>query len=341
MVAADLAELQLGRELALYAESYAVSGKELASVFGLRESTVVELQSHCRGKNTAVNIDGTIPSIDYWGIPEMAKRYGPVTRVIGHKGSDLVLYESELGILPFRRSSERINGYLHCEHMLMRFGDNAWVQIKGTEYGYGGVGPTTAFRALQLAGLPEKAAQTVFSEVGINYDIDDNGAVREREFQECPPGLPKMANDGTLVVVIRGFSWNDSALHQMSWWFDYLNQEGISLPWNDGPLRVSLYARRADAAQVGFRTSDGDIPQLVIERGDLQIWLVEFVKDDPAVWIPRQFRRYLTMLNLLPTDVVALDDASPRQRWLASHAKRRPPIIRLSVEQATRVPNLG
>ncbi|WP_131823721.1 hypothetical protein [Mycobacterium talmoniae] len=208
------------------------------------------------------------------------------------------------------------------------------------EFGYGGQGPSDACRALQLAGLPEETAHTVFTRNGVNYLIEDGGSIRERDFGEPPPSLPKLATDGSLVVVIHGYESNECGAEELRDWIEYLDDEGNSPPWKNGPRRISLYPLRDDAEQDGFVSDDG-VPQLIIEQGDLQIWLVEFVHDSEKVWIPRQYRRYLEILGELPEDTVARDDASPFRRWWTSHADRRPRIIELGEGKVNRVPRIG
>lgn len=341
IAAADLADLELGRELEEHCQRFSISSDVLAQELGLRQSTTAELRGLSQGKVTALGPDGTIPSISYSRIPEFSERYGSVSRVIGHAGSGLVLHESGLGLQPFYRNGKHSRRYISCDHMLMRFGDDAWVQIKGVQFGYGGAGPSHAYRALQLAGLSEEVSRVVFFRDGINLLIDEDGSIRERDFGEPPPVLPRLATDGSLVAVVHGSNWHESGVNRMRNWIDYLDQAGNSLPWKPGPRRISLYPSRLDAERDGFDSSPDGVPQLVIEQGDLQLWLIEFVEDDPSVWIPRQFRRYLEIVDKLPQIIVKSDDSPPFRRWLTSHAHRRPRVIELGEGKVTRVPKLG
>jgi hypothetical protein len=224
----------------------------------------------------------------------------------------------------------------------MRFGNDAWVQIKRVQFGYGGEGPGNAHSALRLAEIPDEVAHTVFYSDGINLLIEDNGLIHEKDFGVTPPTMPKLATDGSLVVVIHGSRWDEAGEEKLCDWIDYLDKgNDTSLLWKNGPRRISLYPLREDAQHDGFDCSRDGVPQLVIEQGDLQLWLVEFVEDDPAVWIPRQFRRYLEVLGAIPQTVIENDDAPAFRRWLTSHTDRRPRVIGLGDGKVTRVPKLG
>jgi hypothetical protein len=338
--AADLADLELGRALDEHCQEFSVSTGQLAGRLQMSPALVAELGSLSQGRLTALNGDGTVPSMSYSRIPDMIERYGRVSRVIGHVGSGLVLHESRLGLKAFYCDAGCHRRYIFCERMLIRFGDDAWAQIKGVQYGYGGSGPSDAYRALRLAGVPEESADAVFSSNGVNYVIEDDGSVQSRDFGATPPQTPELATDGSLVVTIRGSRWDENGDVALRAWVAYLAKDDISLPWNNGERRISIYPSRVRAERDGFDSSYDGIPQMIIEQGDLQIWLIEFVEDDPAVWIPKQFRRYLEVLNALPEDILAADDASPFRRWLASHSHRRPSVIGLGAGKVTRVPRL-
>ncbi|SHU30786.1 Uncharacterised protein [Mycobacteroides abscessus subsp. bolletii] len=339
VAAADLAELELGRELGQHCQKFGVSMDELADELELRTSAMVGFRDMSQGKFTALSPDGTVPTVTYGHVSELTEKYGPVSRVIGHVGSDVVLYESDLGLKPFYRDGDRYGKYIFCEHMLLRFGDDAWVQVEGMQFGYGGTGPSNAYRVLLGVGLPEEIAELVFARNSINLIIGDDGDIVEKEFDDYPPSLPKLADDGSLVVIIHGSRLGESNRELLRWWIDYLDSEDVRVPWTDGPRRISVYHSRSDAREDGFDSYDG-IPQLIIEQGDLQIWLIEFVEDDSSVWIPRQFRRYLEILGALPEDIIAGDDASRFHRWKMSHGHRRPRIVPLGAGKVSRVPKL-
>lgn len=321
----DIANLELGEALEEYREMFSASSTELARRFDISPVVVEELADLSLGRSTALKSNGTIPVISQGHIPDMIEQFGRVTRVIGHVSSNAVLCESGLPIEKFYRDGVYSDRYIHCEHMLLRFGRDAWAQVERVLYGYGGMGPTYAHKALQNAGLPEDIAELVFYQNYVNYVIDDEGYASEKDFGEVFPSEPKLASDGSLVVVIKGYSWDDEVAEQMRDWIDYLDSPDASLPWNTGERRVSLYCSRDDAEQDGFASPEG-VPQLIIEQGDLQLWLVEWVDDDPTVWIPKDLRPYARILGEF-TEEMAKDDAPPFRRWRTSHGSRRPRVL--------------
>lgn len=339
IAAADVAGLELGAAIDQYCQEFSMETADVAAGLMLGESAVAELRTLSRGKLTALDRDGAIPAITHSEIPAMIEQFGPVSRVIGHAGSGLVLYESGLGLSPFYPRGDRAGRQIFCEHMLMRFGNDAWLQIKGVQFGYGGMGPTRAHQALELAGLPADIADSVFYADGINLVVAEDGAVVERDFGEPPPGVPDLATDGTLVAVIDCNQCDDAGESALRSWLTYLDSN--KTVWKSGPRRISLYPLHEDAVADGFSRARGHVPQLIVEQGDLQIWLAGPAEYDPGAWIPPVFRRYLEVLDVLPTNVVAHDDASPFRRWLSSHAHRRPRVIGFPEgNTVTRVPQL-
>lgn len=339
IAAADVAGLELGAAIDRYCQEFSVETADVAAGLTLGESALAELRTLSRGKLTGLDRDGAIPAITHSEIPAMINQFGPVSRVIGHAGSGLVLYESGLGLTPFYPRGDHAGRQIFCEHMLMRFGNDAWIQIKGVQFGYGGMGPTRAYQALDLAGLPEDIASSVFYADGINLVVAEDGAVAERDFGKPPPGIPDLATDGTLVAVIDCNKWDDAGEAALRRWLAYLDSN--ETVWKTGPRHISLYPLHEDAVADGFSRAHGHVPQLIVEQGDLQIWLAGPAEYDTGAWIPRVFRRYLEVLNVLPKNVVDHDDASPFRRWLSSHAHRRPRVIGFPEgNTVTRVPQL-
>lgn len=321
----DLVNLELGEALEEYRKEFPVPTPELARRFDLSPVVIEELSDLSLGRSTALTSNGTIPIIGQGRVQDMIEQFGPVTRVIGHVSSNAVLCESGLPIEKFYRDSQYSGRYIHCEHMLLRFGRDAWAQVERVLYGYGGMGPTYAHKALQNAGLSEDIAELVFYQNYVNYVIDDEGYASEKEFGASFPSEPELASDGSLVVVIRGYSWDEGVADQMRYWIDYLDSPDASLPWNNGERRVSLYRSSADAKQDGFGSTEG-IPQLIIEQGDLQLWVMVSADDDPTVWIPEELRPYARILGEF-SEEMDKDDAPPFKRWLTSHGSRRPRIL--------------
>ncbi|MBF9319425.1 hypothetical protein [Mycobacteroides chelonae] len=335
----DIANLELGEALEEYRKTFSVSSTELARRFDISPVVVEELADLSLGRSTALKSNGTIPVISQGHVPDMIEQFGRVTRVIGHVSSNAVLCESGLPIEKFYRDSEHSGRYVHCEHMLLRFGRDAWAQVERVLYGYGGMGPTYAHKALQNAGLPEEIAELVFYQNYVNYVIDDEGCAAEKEFGAAFPSEPELASDGSLVAVIRGYSWDEGVAEQVRYWIDYLDSADESLPWSNGERRISLYGSSIDAKQDGFSSAHG-IPQLIIEQGDLQLWVVVSTDDDKTVWIPEELRPYARILGEF-SEEMEKDDASPFRRWLTSHGSRRPRILTGRQGGISRTPTLN
>lgn len=346
------ATTELGRELTLAVgrdvhalRSIGLTSAEIARRTGLPLSTLNDYA------NAAVATDTVVSSSLDLGVPAPVKRVGaselvkavaaagPVVEIIaaGPDAGDVraVLALSRLSparfVLP--------NGKIDPPHMLMRLQDGRWLSASSSvNVGYSGAGPLTGQQMLETVGVdPDLAVAVTHERVAHVTQVHT----------QQPLWNPLTPNDYCIGVpqVVPGHEESLDLfraripLHSegLMLWLDWLDRPNLP-EWARGDRRGTVFTSAEAARDAGFSSETSAQRHarragiltgspvitypVVIEQGQLQLWLSAPPDPDPSVWVARDFRGPLHRAGLLDEDVVARDDASALRKFFSRRGSR-------------------
>jgi hypothetical protein len=345
---------------------YKVSISEISRQTGIPRATLNDLVKAARAAGFATGDPASrIPWLSGGEFIDYVREHGPVSEIVASFADSDVVYLSQQ---PFARF---IDGeYMRVPHVMVYCeGVSDWVILENASVGYGGTGPSNAYRALLGIGLGDELAGQLAYENRISHlTIDDNGQPtwieegrrwprvslplpqpidggRRFRLKFAPDlsdiGLTVRGMDGLADPTMGGFYPADPSdgltLEQRL--FEYLDEPPT---WLQGTRRASLFTSRNAAYEAGFADEyagkrsriiglpfPSHVYQLVIEQGPLQIWVAEWVPEDPTQWVPSEFHGRLQAAGLFPQEIIERDGASALRKFITGHARNRPTEIRI------------
>lgn len=181
--------------------------------------------------------------------------------------------------------------------------------------GYGGTGPHNAFDVLLKLGLAETEARAVFQHRFLHYDL-----VNGNHRLELAPrhdlyvrGLRLI--DGFPVVVVED---EEGVAHN---WISHVLDREPRLSWADGERVARVYLDYEAAALAGLRALtplDHRIRTLIIEQGELQLWI-------PA-YLPREWTQFVSDEAAEILETAGLSPEISARTWvqkILAHTSRR------------------
>ena len=359
----------IGRDvLALKALGMSVS--EVARRVGIPRPTLNEFVTAAEKSTSGLPI-AEVPAVplSVLGSSELVtavERGGPIVEMVASFAEADVLF---LSGEPFARFVDpNYGGGMRIPNLMLRLEDAGWVGVDNVTVGYGGTGPSNAYRALLSIGIDDELAHEVaFYNRVSHVRLDEHGNaefVQEgRQWPRIGLPAPEPLGDGAHRFCVRmrvgggttysaapaedgdptlnGFYASppdELTLRQR--WLKYLDDPPV---WLSGPesRRGTLFTSPEAAAAAGFSDQGAEQSsaflirsghseyQLIIEQGVLQLWFSAYTSTDPSVWVAPEFHDVLLDAGLLPKDVVEADEASTLRKLLSRHRNRRPASISL------------
>lgn len=292
--------------------------------------------------------------------------YRWVDRVLASFGDRDTIFLSGLPPVVFRRPGASA---FRAPHLLLHVTEpDEWIAVDDVQVGYGGYGPTQTRHVLvdELRLIDSELVDAIaYSRVSIvdpnaspadwfhtddwpyvkvpSLTVDPSGyAISTTEVDHVPPG------DGGFAAAAawrarRVPSANEmnppSGLHR---WIELLDgrlPSKVAFPqWLKGERRARVFLDRQEAIRQGFqwRGENHSSPTVIIEQGDLQIWLRTPSPDNESQWLSDQAHRALMLANVagsrasgarLLERMAAHDAQNIVLRWVHSRIELRPLVV--------------
>lgn len=251
--------------------------------------------------------------------------------------------------------------------MLILTKDGGWVGVENVTVGYGGTGPSNAVRELNGLGLaPDLVNLIAYSRV-TDVDLDQpEQALHTHQWPRIPMGTPWPVNDFFVSVVhVEDPAWRRSGPFGLPRWdprplTDNLEDQtshgfyatpsseplltswlaALDSPtkpdWMTGPRRARVYLDRQLAQDHGFtrttlqpRSHEYGVYPVIIEQGQLQLWLSIPTSNDPTVLFTPEIYSALDQSGFYTEDLQAKDSQGAFWRWIRSFGTQRPRLVDL------------
>lgn len=289
-----------------------------------------------------------------WLTPTMsgghAVRYLETTRrsiariIAGFDASDVLLHS---GLHP--QAFEQAAGFpVYPPNMLWQLDDGNWLGIDDVNVGYLGTGSTNAQRALENAGVPADLAHDVA--YAYRFSVTD---VTAEEIIECDKESPRypgglFVREGSAYVTKldrQALAGRDRAtsrrerngetLSELEQWLHYL--DGDCPAWMNGERVARVFMSTESARAQGFDephfvSGHGGPYPLIIEQGDLQLWIPFYPPTEGPQLLSADMYQALAMANLYPEQIAQRDHRTRFLRYLDSRfgSQERPGFLDIS-----------
>lgn len=227
-------------------------------------------------------------------------------------------------------------------NMVWQLDDGNWVGIDDVSVGYGGTGPSNAYALLGSVGLDEGLASRVAGHRYSDVQLPDGPAMHRVEWPLYNLALPAPDGDALVVILSHG-SWeptepspdpsgfypSEDGRSSLDYWLDFLNSDPP--PWAAGSRRARVFLSRSAAVDQGFFTQQygsrraSSVPNIVIEQGTLQLWLMTHRPHDTTQYLAPEEYAVLTMCGLYPDELAHHDARSAFWRYLNKRVNQQPP----------------
>lgn len=245
----------------------------------LSPSHMTELMRTAAEQNVSIGDPlSRIPFLARAELQAHLNKTGGAHRIIASFSRSDPLYMS--GIDPSALVDKRYGQDIHLPHMLIQSGDGDWVAVDNVNVGYGGTGPSNAFRELSGLGLsPELARSITASRVSdVNLDNPDD-ALLSSSWPHVHLDAPSPLADFFVVVLPTP---TENRLPRMS-------------VINDAFRRAQRQRTTGDAGDDGYDYTEGGFyPTRPIDP-PLTRWLEKLDSGDAPNWLcgQRRARVYL------------------------------------------------
>lgn len=337
--------LRLGAVAALLKKRYNQSQSASASVADMSAAYMGELIA--RAQDAEVQASDPIRSVAWISGSKAAdyvrRRHASVDRIIASFADYDTLYmsgEHPQALIPA--------GYARPPHMMWHLDDpNEWIGIDNVQVGYGGTGPGYAYDALKSLGIDETLIRKIaYSRVSdVNPRQPDSGEHSDHWPKFNVPGIQitsagwvysTLAGEGRAERVRSradsdGFYPDKPADTPLQRWLSLL--DGADCPqWAKGNRVARVYLDSQSAPRsIGSRLRRFE---LIIEQGDLQLWIPAFPPRDQTQWLSEEVYESLLAADVYPGELAAKDARGAFWRWVDSQVlnKRRPLMVNIGGE---------
>lgn len=239
-------------------------------------------------------------------------------------------------------------GMLDLPHMLWQLDDGSWLSVGPVNVGYGGTGGTLAFQALDRAGVNEDMANEIANLRWSDTHIERGETVGATTWPKVRLAAPASLGSFYVLAVGRdsltqreeridptGFYPSHPAGSPFTWAIDYLDGVGPDhaqpLPtWLHGPRRARVFLDTRSAHEQGFGDRERGCT-LVIEQGDLQLWVFTYPPRDPTQLLSDEAYDALAYAGLYPDELAKLDARGRFWRYIDQRfGPQRPPYLDIS-----------
>lgn len=337
-----------------YGQSQAASGRRI----GLAPARVSELVTRASEVDLPfIDPMNLVLTMDARAFPEYLRtRDDRIDRIVASFYQDDIPYAAGIHPLRFAYDSA-VSGHLSFPQMVVHLEEaDEWVGIQQVNVGYNGSGPGAVTDLLHRhLGMPEaitkRIAYSRFSDSdprtgkGIFTDEDRPRYQLSRlyghgTFLSTFIGVDQHTNNGKSLP--RPFPGEESNQPQgtvLQRWIDFL--DGPDRPdWTRGTRRARVFLNRQAAEAQGF--VDPGVPALrrrrvayiVIEQGDLQLWLHAYPPRDTTQYLSDEAYEALGTAGLYPAELAAKDARGKFWRVLRStvDGNQRPNFIDIDGE---------
>ncbi len=331
---AERAALTMGAIGNLLKNRYGQTQAVTAELIGVAPATLSGwMQRATDAGHTAEDPIGRIVTVTPGRIADLLATSGAVIDRIVGGGSLPILAMTGLALDAFRSETEIQIPSLMAHNAT----DDSWIGVLDVlTANYFGTGPSNAYRAATELGVdPEIAEQIAYTNESTDLDMNTGVLVRGQvDFSQYPWELPQPHRDDPTVFV------HCCGIRQVpERWITFLTT-ATPPHWADAPLLGRVYTTAQAAYDDGFtehhRYSSRGASQLILERGQIQLWLSGFPPADPTRWLADEVYDVLDSVGLFPKEIRERDTASNIRKWLSSRGHPRPPFIDLDSQNRGR-----
>ena len=251
-------------------------------------------------------------TVNWLGITEAVERYaGQHLRMVAGNSNFDVLYACGLDPSYFREGWA-----LAVPHVMLVGEDGQWVGIENVNIGYGGTGPGNTHELLLGLGAPPRIAQAAKTHAFFDIELPSGEGLNDNPNGLFDVKLPSWSGEKLVVRLERedlpgGRGSRRGVLREPAY-VHYLRAlnggtslgGGVDLPkWMMGERVARVFFDPAVARDQGFAHAGlrgGSVYPIVIEQGDLQLWLPTYRPRGTVEMLSDEVYKALDMADLHP-----------------------------------------